>query len=471
MDGMNEFPDFFSEDDPYDEEEDPFELGSSLPVPPDDRLWRHPSELSQWGPSRELPELAGSSGSLLNKGKAATHHRHQWSTAILGSAAGAAVATALLLASSTFNALPLGIRLHNRVQTSTASDIMFTRLPYSKQTNTRGRGSEEVPSSGQGLGSGQSANGGNSGPLVKAGSGVVKLAASIRPSMVSLVVTKRNCNKSHKNCTVRGSGVVFAQEDLVMTTRALTRNASKIAAFTPNNSYVPATVVASDPSSGISVLRIPDLAVPNATFDLTRGPRLGQFIEEVAALPGKGSPASVAIGTVTAASQRVGDVDNSPLIDVFETDTPPPLNAQGSVLLNSDGKVMGVVDYVVHHGSFATSICTPAILALGVARQLVASGHVSHGWLGIEGSNVDLAGSSQPNGVRVDSVVAGSAAATAGLMPGDIIRGLDGHQVNSMVGLQEELYILKPNTPVVLWVERGGQWLTLTTALSAQPGK
>jgi len=468
MDGMDEFPDFFSEEDPYDEEEDPFELGSSYLISPDDRLWRHPSELSQWGPSREPPELAGISGPLVKKGEAATHRHRQWGTAILGSAAGAAIATALLLASSTFNALPLGIRVHHRVQASTASDIMFTRLPYPKHINRSGLGGNYSSSDTNGSSSTQSTNNNPAGPLVKAGSGVVKLAASIRPSMVPLVVTERNCKK---HCTVHGSGIAFTQDNLVLTTRALTKNAAQITAFTLNKQHVHASLMASDPSSGISVLRVPGLDVPSAAFDLTRGPRLGQFIEEVAALPGEGSPASVAIGTVTAVSQRIKDTDDTPLIDVFETDAPPPLNAQGSVLLNSNGKVIGVVDYVVRHGSTAMSICTPAILALGVARQLADNGQVSHGWLGIKGTDVSSSGSSQPSGVRVESVVAGSAAATAGLMPGDIIRGLDGHQVNSMVGLQEELYILRPHTPVVLWVERGSQWLTLTTTLSAQPAK
>ena len=103
-------------------------------------------------------------------------------------------------------------------------------------------------------------------------------------------------------------------------------------------------------------------------------------------------------------------------------------------------------------GGSTAAVFLPAEVVLGVAQQLVTSGQVDHGWLGVETSDVGSAnpvtvetattsaGTSPPDGARLDSVDQNSPAAEAGLQPGDVVVGIDGNPVHSKSELAARLY-------------------------------
>lgn len=62
---------------------------------------------------------------------------------------------------------------------------------------------------------------------------------------------------------------------------------------------------------------------------------------------------------------------------------------------------------------------------------------------------------------RVDTVVAGSAAEKAGILPGDLIVRLDGRDIRSFTELQETIMV-RPGEPVLVGIDRSGQSLELT---------
>ncbi len=83
----------------------------------------------------------------------------------------------------------------------------------------------------------------------------------------------------------------------------------------------------------------------------------------------------------------------------------------------------------------------PAWLAAPVADELMATGRVTHGWLGLEG----VTAKGGPAGVRVETVAANSALAGPA-SPGDVIVSLDRTPVTSLDELQAHLYVLPPGT-------------------------
>jgi S1-C subfamily serine protease len=138
-------------------------------------------------------------------------------------------------------------------------------------------------------------------------------------------------------------------------------------------------------------------------------------------------------------------------------------------------------------GGSTTAVFLPAELVLGVAQQLVTSGQMDHGWLGIETSD---AGAADPttvhsattqtvvttprDGARLDVIDQNGPAATAGLLAGDVIVDVAGNPVHSAAELETRLYADPPGTQVDLGFVRGGTTMATSVILgdraSAVPG-
>ena len=101
---------------------------------------------------------------------------------------------------------------------------------------------------------------------------------------------------------------------------------------------------------------------------------------------------------------------------------------------------------------------TPIAFAKGEADELIALGHVVHSWLGVESRDLTERETDRlgRTGARVDSVTPGSPAANAGLQAGDIVLGIDNHPIGSSSDLVVALRQYKPNQPVGITYERDG---------------
>jgi S1-C subfamily serine protease len=132
-----------------------------------------------------------------------------------------------------------------------------------------------------------------------------------------------------------------------------------------------------------------------------------------------------------------------------------------------------LLEKTVQDGGSTISVFLPAELVLGVARQLVSSGAVVHGSLGIHTSDADSTTSTPvgtaaapTTGARLDTIEAGSPAAINAMAPGDIITRIDGYPVQSSAELMTRLYPERPGTPVLVTFIRGGTPTTMTVTLA-----
>jgi serine protease Do len=141
------------------------------------------------------------------------------------------------------------------------------------------------------------------------------------------------------------------------------------------------------------------------------------------------------------------------------TSTAPAVSQEaGDPLLNQEGDVIGIL-----YDSGPTSAFLPTQLVLGVADDLRSTGHVSHGWLGVEGVTASGFG-----GVRVAALMTGSPA--IGLLhPGDIVMALGSVPIRSMADLRARLYVMAPDSRVGLSVAEGGTTHFVDVTLSASP--
>jgi putative serine protease PepD len=396
-------------------------------IPPDDRLWRHPSESGGSAPpsSVPLPALDRTTGGV---------RTGPW---IIGGTAACLVAVLVV-----------------------AGLVMVNAGTGSSSSATAGQETlVGEPTTEPGLDSTVSGN-------------IDAMVDSIRPSTVALNIRGPHGVSSTTGLVAEAGGII------VTAARALA-GAKSITAIEPDGTRQVAQLVGVDQTSGLAVVRIDD-DLPVATFD-DGDPSVGAIAVAAALEPGSTrhpAPSSLAYaGKVVSIGQAL---DADPATTTFSaTAVRAPLDDGdlGCALLDGSGHVAGMLETVQGDGTSTTADFLPAELVLGVTLQLVASGTVDHGWMGIEVSDADPAppsdgdvvtSTSAVDGARVDLVDADGPAASAGLVAGDVITAIDGYQVLSTAELRTRLYADPPGMDLTVTYERGGNTYN-TSMVLAQP--
>ena len=288
------------------------------------------------------------------------------------------------------------------------------------------------------------------------------MASSARDSTVAVVVSDGGGSRI-------GTGVVAEAGGIIVALRPTVSGARSVTVVEADGTRQPASIVGSDPYTGIVVLRIPD-DLPAAPFT-DADPATGSWAMAMSEVPGGGSGAPTTrlyAGTVLSAGLATAGGDGSGLC---ATAIAAPLAADdlGSPLVEPTGAVAGIFVAVVGGGRERTSIFLPAQLVRDVTAQIVARGSVDHGVLGA--SVVDADHVSPPSttvegpGAVVRSVTPGGSASQAGLEPGDRIVAVDGAQVRSVAELSTRLYAEAPGTELPVTLVREGATLTDTVVL------
>jgi putative serine protease PepD len=290
---------------------------------------------------------------------------------------------------------------------------------------------------------------------------IASMEAAIRPSAVALVVDS-------STGTSFGTGLVVEASGFIVTTSRAVPSARSVTVVEPNGTPVPATKVGSDAASGISVLKIGDDLAP-ADFDFA-GPSTGSVAVAMALEPDPRADAPVPMvyaGKVVAGGVALGLDPISSVFAAFGVEAPLSSYDIGCPLLNADGQVVGMLERVGGKGLASVSTFLPAELVWGVADQLVSSGTVDPGWMGVTtGNAVAPSAPPTPVGAIIDSVAAGGPAAASGIESGDIVTAIDGYQVRSRAELDTRLYTEPPGSQVMVTLERSGTRISRTVMLA-----
>ncbi len=301
------------------------------------------------------------------------------------------------------------------------------------------------------------------------------LESNVRRSTVLLVV-------SGPAGTVIGTGVVAESGGIIVTPSSVVEGARTVTAVESDGTREPASLVGTDPTSGIAVLHIDD-DLPVAAFS-NDDPLAGTTLMAISDRPraaGTGAPDThLYAGTVLSAGQPGG---NGLLSEFAMTTVATPLTLRdlGCPLVDQSGQVWGILFELSGPTTDRTSVFLPGELVQGVTGQLVTSGAVVRGWLGIALTPAALAPGS-PNetldstttsthavapvaGAVIGEVWPGSPADNAGLQVGDVVVDVDGHAVRSDADLRTRLYADPPGTMVQLTVDRDGTTQGTTAVL------
>lgn len=306
---------------------------------------------------------------------------------------------------------------------------------------------------------------------------VIRAAEQVGPAVVSLGTARRAPERLQRRGFAElrglGSGVVITPDGYVLTNSHVVRAADRIEAGLQDGRRFSAQVVGDDPYSDLAVLRLPAFGLPAAVLGDSARLRVGQLV--VAVGNPLGFQATVTAGVVSALGRTLRAETGRLIDNVIQTDAALNPGNSGGPLVNSAGQVIGINTAVIA-GSQGICFAIPVNTAKWVASQLIHSGRVRRAYLGISAQTVPLNRRlalyhrlEEPTAVQITEVQPGTAAATAGLRPGDLIVEVGPTPVRSLDDLLLALGAHPVGSALTLRVIRGEDALTVHTYPTDMP--
>ncbi len=385
-------------------------------VHPDDRLWRHPSEMGLSG---------GGGGGGAAPATSRVNVPNVFAIASLAGVIGALMTAGLIAAIGGFNGRVQPVRSIERVAASTV-------LKASSSSTT-------------------------------SGNTIVSVAQRLRPAIVEVRATTSGGQK------VAGSGVAFRTDGHILTNRHVVDGASNVVVIASDGRSLTAKIIGADADTDVAVLKV-ESEMPVATLGTTSGLQVGQQAIAIGSPLGLSGGPSVTVGVVSALGRRIDSNDGPPLVDMIQTDAPISPGSSGGALVDSEGNVIGITTAIAvsEVGAEGLGFATPIDIARDVAEQLLNTGHVVHVWLGVRGEDLDLTMAKSlglTGGALINEVTKDSPADVAGLRPQDIITTVNGKTVSGIADVIVNVRTRKVGEVVKVIVSRAGKPQTFSVTL------
>ncbi|HEX7231457.1 MAG TPA: Do family serine endopeptidase, partial [Candidatus Binatia bacterium] len=255
-----------------------------------------------------------------------------------------------------------------------------------------------------------------------------------------------------------GSGVIVQPDGTILTNHHVVDGAEQIKVELPNHRIFDAKVVGSDPPSDLAVLKVDAKDLPVLSLGDSDKVRVGDIALAIGNPLGIGQ--TVTAGIISAKGRYTGLSDGS-FEDFLQTDAPINQGNSGGALIDSTGELIGINSQILSTsgGNIGIGFAIPSNMARNVMEQLIKTGKVHRGQLGvgIQPMTPELAqqfGLSETRGVLVNTIVENGPAAKAGIRRGDVIVAFNGKPVSDGNTLRNQIASTQPNTQVKLTVVR-----------------
>ncbi|HWL30160.1 MAG TPA: trypsin-like peptidase domain-containing protein [Burkholderiaceae bacterium] len=275
-----------------------------------------------------------------------------------------------------------------------------------------------------------------------------------------------------KQSTNLGSGVIVRSDGYILTNYHVIEAADAIEVALSDGRQARAKLAGADPESDLAVLKIdlPDLQA--ITFNGDHQVRTGDVVLAIGNPFGVGQ--TTTMGIVSALGRnRLG-------INIYEnfiqTDAAINPGNSGGALIDTSGRLVGIntAIYSETGGSLGIGFAIPARAAHTILDQIIKTGTVTRGWLGIEPQDItpDLARAfhlKQQEGVIIASVLRDGPAWRAGIRVGDIILKLNDEPVTDSIGFLNQIAPLPPRKAITLQIVRDGKKRDVTVQVGTRP--
>lgn len=258
-----------------------------------------------------------------------------------------------------------------------------------------------------------------------------------------------------------GSGVIIDSNGYVLTNHHVIDGAEQISVDLSDGRSLDAKVVGSDPPSDLAVLKIDASNLPILVLGDSDKTRVGDVVLALGNPLGVGQ--TVTMGIISAKGRQTG-LSNGAFEDFLQTDAPINQGNSGGALVSTNTELIGINSQILSPsgGSIGLGFAIPSNMARTVAEQLIKSGRVRRGQLGVVVLKIPSEpaaelGVTQGPGVVVYQVQSRSAAERAGLRRGDVITALNGEGITESNTFRNKIASTPPGSEVTLTVRRDGR--------------
>ena len=257
-----------------------------------------------------------------------------------------------------------------------------------------------------------------------------------------------------------GSGVIISPDGYIVTNNHVIAKATQLSVTMNNNKTYEATVVGTDPTSDIALIKVDtEDPLPYLVFGDSDNIRIGEWVLAV------GNPfnltSTVTAGIVSAKARNLGRNQS-----FIQTDAAVNPGNSGGALVNTNGELVGINTAITSQtGAYiGYSFAVPSNIARKIVQDLLEYGDVIKGVIGIRtvDPNSEYArenGIDQVDGVFIGEVEEDSGAETAGLRNGDIIKQVDDIQVRKFADLTGYIATKSPGDQVDVQLVRDGEMM------------
>ncbi len=289
-----------------------------------------------------------------------------------------------------------------------------------------------------------------------------------------------------------GSGIIFsdARGGLVLTARHVVCGAQALTVRLLDGREFPATTYGVDTLTDLAIVQLEPGAedLPIARAGDSSALQSGQVAVAIGSPMGTYTN-SVTSGVISATGRDVAVIERCGggermLRNLVQTDAAINPGNSGGPLVDAGGRVIGVNTAVADDGTEGIGFAIPINIARPIMEQAIAGKELTRPWIGVFYEPVTPALASR-SGLPLDygvlvrqspdstdpAVVAGSPAANAGIVEGDLITAINDERIDATHPLDDLLAQYRPEERLSLSVLRGGQTLTLPLTLGTRPAR
>ena len=274
--------------------------------------------------------------------------------------------------------------------------------------------------------------------------------------------------------TSAGSGFIITENGYVVTNYHVVEGASKITVTTYEDGDFQATLVGSDETNDVAVLKVEASGLPYVTIGSSDDLVVGDQVVAIGNPLGE-LTSTMTVGYVSAKDRDVTTDDT--IINMIQTDVAINSGNSGGPLFNMKGEVIGITTakYSGSSSSGATiegiGFAIPISDVSSMISDLMNYGYVTGAYMGVGVRDVDATAQTYgvPAGAYVVELYEGYAAVKAGVQVGDIITAVDSYEIDTYTDLSRALRNYKAGDTAILTVYRSGQTLQLTITFDEKP--
>ena len=269
-----------------------------------------------------------------------------------------------------------------------------------------------------------------------------------------------------------GSGVIVSASGFVLTNHHVVEAADEIEVALADGKKLLAKVVGNDPETDLAVLRVNAENLPAITFGSAENARVGDVVLAIGNPFGVGQ--TVTSGIVSALG-RTGLGINT-FENFIQTDAAINPGNSGGALIDAQGNLIGINTAIFSRsgGSMGIGFAIPVSTAKMVLEQIVKSGSVTRGWIGVEAQAISpgVAESfklGSTRGALIAGVLRGGPADKAGIKPGDVLVEVEGRPVADPTSMLNLIAALAPGNTARVKLTRAGKNLDASITVGRRP--